>query len=400
MGLPRVTPVGALWLGLAALLAPAIGLGMEGAAPAPPALVDSAGGFQAGDRLQATVAGETSEFLVLGTGIRLSIVRFLAWESVVSGVPSERLERVSIRPAGSVPRGAPVSLVGNHDGVPSFGIVQGLDAEGLRITSLDEPDGEAKTVAWSELRSVSRVHDRPPGYGGSPIPGDEVALRRTRGGVFRGVVEWSTMEAVGLRLPGVERPVAFPWTATEVWVCGDASAPVPLRGAIVPSPVVRPAGEASMSLDAFFGFKRLSDEWGDFRNQKEIGVSMAFGATGNPFHLLLDVRRSEAEDANDTTVRTQEVGVGVKAHGAEALWWDVGLEIVSLEVRGVGAAFRGQGVGGWLGVGILAPSRSVFRVGASVRFSFCNVRIAGTELPAGGVHFGVVVGFGFPPRAF
>ncbi len=183
--------------------------------------------------------------------------------------------------------------------------------------------------------------------------------------------------------------------------------------------VVPPAVLAGSNghVNFFLGQKSLDkDDWEPVEDQPEFGAVMSFGQDDWPIHIAVDVLGS-ADDASmfdpllgdvDLTAATFEVCVGVRK-----IWVKNSLHpYVGGGLALVGAAAEldsdfgdedadDSGVGAWVGGGVFWRLGKRFNIGGDLRWSNAEVDLdfgdglVTPDLKAGGVHAGLLLGFGW-----
>ncbi len=184
------------------------------------------------------------------------------------------------------------------------------------------------------------------------------------------------------------------------------------------------AGAGNINL--FGGVKNLDqDVWSPVESQPEYGVEITLGGTGWPVMLALDaLQSSDEEDQEALTLKgtTTEVNVGIRKIwekgrarpfiGGGVAWIDAeteaeapplpgtpGLNLFPEVEPGSSATESDSGTGLWGGAGVFWRLGSYFNLGISARFSGAKVTIRGDEEQAGGLHAGILLGFGWPAAA-
>jgi hypothetical protein len=182
------------------------------------------------------------------------------------------------------------------------------------------------------------------------------------------------------------------------------------------------AGAGNINL--FGGIKSLDEnEWDPLDSQQELGLQASFGAASWPVLIAVDFfhGRDEVDDGPLTfTGTSQEVGLGVRkywtkgrAHpfvGGGAAWIDAEVEtdaprtapppgpalLPEPDPEGGTTSESDSAAGIWVGAGVFWRLGAHVNLGLGARFSSANVEILGDELQAGGLHAGVLLGFGWP----
>ena len=166
-----------------------------------------------------------------------------------------------------------------------------------------------------------------------------------------------------------------------------------------------------------------SDDWNPIDKQTSFGVEGAFGPARWPVHLAAYLARSsKSKDAAFNGVQgtlegtTYEFGFGAnKTWVSKKLYPYVSAGIVHAKVdvtvrqSGTSGSDEESGFGGWGGAGVFYRVGSAFNIGGAVRYSAVDVDfnsftttiggvpIVGQTVAAGGLSFGVLLGWGWPP---
>jgi len=173
---------------------------------------------------------------------------------------------------------------------------------------------------------------------------------------------------------------------------------------------VPPSSALAGDLNLFVGAKALSEEdWSPLDSHTELGLQGSWGATTWPVAIATDVYGSfDSQDVLgiDTKASTAELNVGVRK-----IWRVGSRQQVHPFIGGGIAAIKGKfegtsggvtvsdddnGVGGWLGGGVFWRLGQSFNLGMDLRFSSATIELYGVEGNAGGGHFGLLAGFGWP----
>jgi hypothetical protein len=184
--------------------------------------------------------------------------------------------------------------------------------------------------------------------------------------------------------------------------------------ALAPVAVAGAAG----NVNFFIGQKALdSGEWDPLDRQTEIGAVSSFGGADWPIHIAVDVLVSGDDDTftdpfvGDIDVKgsTFEIDAGVrKVWGKKATqpYLGGGLAVIgaSLELDSAfgDADADDQGLGYWIDGGVFWRLGTRFNIGFDVRWSHADVDLDfggavpnATDLNAGGLHYGLLLGFGW-----
>jgi hypothetical protein len=177
-------------------------------------------------------------------------------------------------------------------------------------------------------------------------------------------------------------------------------------------------------IHLFGGVKALDEnEWEPVDSQQELGLQTSFGAAAWPVMVAVDYFHA-TDDVDDGpftfTGTTQEIGLGVRkiwtkgrAHpyiGGGAAWIDAEVEteaprpapapgaalLPEPDPDGGTSSVSDSAAGIWVGGGVFWRLGTHVDLGIAARFSSANVEIFGDELQAGGLHAGVLLGFGWP----
>ena len=171
-------------------------------------------------------------------------------------------------------------------------------------------------------------------------------------------------------------------------------------------------------VNFFIGQKSLDgDDWEPVEDQFEFGAVMSFGQDDWPVHIAVDVLVS----ADEETVFDPFIGGNVKVTGAtfevaagvRKIWKKgrvlpylgagVGVISAGLEVDDGFVSVDGEdaGFGVWAGGGVFWRLGSHFNLGLDARYSSAEVDldfgsgIVARDVSAGGLHYGLVAGFGW-----
>jgi hypothetical protein len=171
-------------------------------------------------------------------------------------------------------------------------------------------------------------------------------------------------------------------------------------------------------VNFFIGQKSLDgDDWEPIEDQLEFGAVMSFGQDKWPVHIAVDILAAADEETvfdpfggGNVTVTgsTFEVAAGVRKI------WKKGrvLPYIGAGVCVIGAAVEldhgfvsvdgsDSGVGFWAGGGLFWRLGGHFNIGLDARYSSADVDIdfgsgiVAQDVSAGGLHYGVLLGFGW-----
>lgn len=159
-------------------------------------------------------------------------------------------------------------------------------------------------------------------------------------------------------------------------------------------------GNASLEL----GRKNLKEsDWAPMDGQGLFALHVDWKPASLPFSLCVDLRGSAAEDEVmdiEMTATTSELGFGFRAYAplssAVELHAGAGLALVRAELEGrangVTVTDDDSSMGLWAAGGVCFPLGRLV-LGGDARFTLANVTLYDTDLSAGGLSYGVSVGF-------
>jgi len=163
-------------------------------------------------------------------------------------------------------------------------------------------------------------------------------------------------------------------------------------------------------LNLFLGVKSLNeDDWTPLDSHTELGLQGSWGPPEWPVAIATDIYGSfDSQDllGIDISASTAEINLGVRkiwrTGSQQRVRPYIGGGIASIsgtfeaESGGVKVSDDGSGVGAWLGGGIFWRLGPSFNLGMDLRLSTATINLYGVERNAGGGHFGVIAGFGWP----
>jgi len=167
------------------------------------------------------------------------------------------------------------------------------------------------------------------------------------------------------------------------------------------------ASAATGNANFFLGLKAMNDgDWEPLEDQGEFGAEITFGRSQWPVLFAIDVLSSADDDTVsgiDFDASTSELDLGVRKI------WELnrvrpyvggGVAFVSAELEGdsggVTITDDDESIGAWVGGGVFWRIGTRFNIGAAVRYSKAEVTIFDTDVEAGGWHFGMLAGWGWP----
>ena len=156
------------------------------------------------------------------------------------------------------------------------------------------------------------------------------------------------------------------------------------------------------------GLKNMSEsDWEPIENQRELGVLVDWGEKNWPIHVATDLlisKDDEGQSGLDVDGKTWELAAGVRK-----VWYQNdrfrpyaggGLNLMKAEIEiedsSGSADDDDMAIGAWVGGGIYWRIGPVFHVGVGLRYSYAEVTLFGEDLKAGGLHYGLLLGFGWP----
>lgn len=184
------------------------------------------------------------------------------------------------------------------------------------------------------------------------------------------------------------------------------------------------------NINAFIGGKAMDDDdWGRYDDQAEFGVMADFRENTWPISLVVQVFSSidgDSEtydtdywDGNDAyyyygeRAFTSELNIGVKKIFNLANAWHLyigggaamingGMKVVEVEYIGDRYYRRDTDkeddtdYGYWVSAGLYKSFWGHFNVGLEVRYSDAEIELFDSDVEAGGVHGGLVLGYSWP----
>lgn len=164
-----------------------------------------------------------------------------------------------------------------------------------------------------------------------------------------------------------------------------------------------------------------SDDWDPIDKQASFGVEGAFGPATWPVHLDVYASRSSGDKAATFSgvqgtfeATTYEFGLGLNKTWIKEKWYpyvNAGVAHAkvdgSVSQQGTSGSDQGSGFGFWGGAGMFYRVGTAFNIGGAARYSAVDVDfnpytgvsgvpIPGGKVKAGGVTFGVLLGWGWP----
>lgn len=171
--------------------------------------------------------------------------------------------------------------------------------------------------------------------------------------------------------------------------------------------VRKPGADEAAFLHAgvFGGRKQLAEsEWGPLTPQNEFGLMLTGGGARWPVHVAADWYTSlGSHEPTDATATLMEFGLGARRiFDIGAVRPEIGAGVAVATVRIVQDpdpetpdAITGRGFGAWADAGVSFRFLRWWDLGVRVRWSQAEVDATpGGKLPAGGVHYGIILGTG------
>ncbi len=163
-------------------------------------------------------------------------------------------------------------------------------------------------------------------------------------------------------------------------------------------------------VNVFLGVKSLEEgDWAPLDSHTELGIQGSWGPPTWPVAIATDLYGSvDSQDVLgvDFSASTAEINLGVRkiwrTGGKQRVrpYIGGGIAFVSgtLEAAagGIKVSDEDNGTGAWVGGGIFWRLGPSFNLGVDLRGSTATIDLYGAEGEAGGGHFGVIAGFGWP----
>lgn len=188
------------------------------------------------------------------------------------------------------------------------------------------------------------------------------------------------------------RSQAFRWVAV-LWILLAV-------GVAAPS-----AARADGDVNFFLGQKELSkDDWEPTQSQPEFGLEMSFGEKDWPVDIAVDLFSSSDDDTLfglKVEGSTSELGVGVRKiwkSGSTMPYIGGGLASIKGTIKSnfLGVDESDSSLGAWFGGGVFWRLGPRFNIGVAARYSKATITLAGIDGEGGGLHYGLLLGWGWP----
>jgi opacity protein-like surface antigen len=174
--------------------------------------------------------------------------------------------------------------------------------------------------------------------------------------------------------------------------------------------VARADSNVTGNINFSIGQKFLNDDWKDlpgegdrdFRDQFQLGVMFDMRPQSWPINVALDLLGSARKDNGDTG-STSELALGVRKYFMEqtAVRPFVGAGVsdisgqTSRRAEGSRVTVEDDAFGVWLMGGVLFRPTPHLNLGADLRYSEANITYLNKDVEAGGLSYGLFVGYGF-----
>jgi hypothetical protein len=158
-------------------------------------------------------------------------------------------------------------------------------------------------------------------------------------------------------------------------------------------------------VNFFLGQKSLKkDDWEPLEKQDEFGAEVTFGKKDWPIYIAVDLFSSTTDDTSlgiKSEGSTDEFGVGVRKiwkSGNTMPYVGGGVALVNgnIKVDSLGIDESDSSIGEWVGGGVFWRLGSRFNLGVGVRYSKATITLFGVDGEAGGLHYGLLLGWGWP----
>jgi len=189
-------------------------------------------------------------------------------------------------------------------------------------------------------------------------------------------------------------------------------------GGLLALPVAAAPDEFTGEVNFLIGLKSLEEnDWAPVEDQGMIGAEMSWGRTEWPVHIATDVIVSAAEEDTPIfdpffgTVSTTITGTTFEVAAGIRKIWEAGrcrpyvgggiaLLVATIEGEALGITVDDDdsAIGPWVGGGVFWRLGAHFNLGASLRWSGADVDLFGVEADAGGLTYGLLLGFGWPGK--
>jgi outer membrane protein with beta-barrel domain len=170
---------------------------------------------------------------------------------------------------------------------------------------------------------------------------------------------------------------------------------------------------ADGNANFLIGTKHLdSDDWEPLEDQDALGLELTFGKSTWPINIAVDLFSTSATEDDFTVNLGLPVTVDLEGStmeldlGARKVWGKNmtrpflggGLAVISADLDAEIDQDDDVGMGLWVGGGVFWRIGSRFNIGGSVRYSDVNVNLFDVDGDAGGLTYGVILGWGWPGK--
>ena len=172
------------------------------------------------------------------------------------------------------------------------------------------------------------------------------------------------------------------------------------------------AAFAGGDANVLIGLKAVdADDWTPVDDQTALGIEVAFGRDTWPVWIAIDyIESGEVEEdlpvvvngfrsLEDVTGSTFEIDLGVRKIWGQNrtrpfLGGGLGLVGAGFDVEVVDD--DDMTLGAWAGGGVFWRLGSRFNIGGTLRYSHADVTLFGEDVKAGGLTYGLILGWGWP----
>lgn len=162
---------------------------------------------------------------------------------------------------------------------------------------------------------------------------------------------------------------------------------------------------SSGNVNFLLGVKNLEeDDWEPVERQTEFGINVDFKQSNWPISLAFGFSTSYDDDTVEGLYIegiTSEFYFGIKKvfndHANVRPYMGVGLASIyaeaDVELYGITVTEDDSALGIWFGGGVYFTIAPHLNLGFDVRYSDAEVTLAGYDFEAGGLHYGVLIGY-------
>jgi hypothetical protein len=156
------------------------------------------------------------------------------------------------------------------------------------------------------------------------------------------------------------------------------------------------------NVNVFLGGKNLNSAWKPHKRQGEWGIEIDFRKRDWPINVAIDLMGSYDWEVLGGSGSTSEYNFGVRK-----IWDDlsavrpfVGGGLSFMQAKVTTSSFlntsrtdSGSGTGFWFGSGLYYVLGAHFHLGFELKYSDAEVTIGDTKKNAGGIHYGLLIGY-------